>query len=386
MKIAIENVLFNQQDKRGIGTYLEKLADAMALQGDGDEFILFNYFFRDFERKSREVAAVERKNFSYCIRRFPQRWAEWLEWKAGVPIVGRLLPGGVDIYHGIETRLPRLSRKIKTVVTVHDIMLGLFPQWANRSCEIERSACRRADHLIAISENTRKDLVKTYGIPEEKITVIHYGMDHAVFFPIRDKDRLDEVRSRYRLPKRFLLSTGPFEPRRNTEGLLEVFGSLCKEEDLKDLHLVVPGRHNFYFDTVRRKISELRLDERVLLPGHIPHADLAAMYSLCDAFVYPSLYEGFGLTPLEALACGTPVVTSRVASIPEVVGDAAVLVDPKDSGDIKAAVLRVLRDNALRLELRARGPLRAKNFEWKTAAERTRALYRQIMGGKGGRS
>ncbi len=379
MKIAIENVLYNQRHKRGIGTYLEKLVDAMALQGDGDEFILFNYFFRDFERKRREVAAVERRNFSYCIRRFPQRWAEWLEWKAGFPIVGRLLPKGIDIYHAIETRLPSLSRRIKTVVTVHDIMLGLFPQWTTSSCEIQRSACRRADRLIAISENTRKDLVKTYGIPEDKITVIPYGMDHSVFHPIHDRHRLDEIRSRYRLPERFLLSTGPFEPRRNTEGLLEVFGSLIQEEALKGLHLVVPGRHNFYFGTIQRKISELRLDARVLLPGHIPHNDLAAMYVLSEAFVYPSFYEGFGLTPLEALACGVPVVTSRVASIPEVVGDAAVLVDPNDNGELKAAVLRVLRDRALRQELRRKGPLRARKFNWKTAAERTCALYRQLM-------
>lgn len=373
MRIVMENVVHDPQAKRGIGSYFQNLVEALSRQDDSNSYILFNYFFGDFEAKSLRVFSVDKKNFSNLIRRWPQRIVEFIEWRLGSRLIERLLPQDTGIYHAIETRLPHFGSKIKTVVTVHDLMADLFLPSGNRIGRIQRDACQRGDRLIAISENTRKDLIERYNVPKAKISLIYYGLDHRLFRPIADRAARDEVRRRYRLPERFLLGTGPFEARRNMEGLLAVFGELAGAH--KDLSLVLVGGRNFYFDRIAANIRELGLEARVHLPGHVPQQDLAVFYNLAEVFVYPSLYEGFGLTPLEALACAAPVITSRVSSIPEVVGDAALLIEPHDLSQLRSALTRILAEPALRQELAGRGPERAKRFSWETAAEQTRTVY-----------
>jgi glycosyltransferase involved in cell wall biosynthesis len=382
LKIVLENVVHSQRTKRGIGTYLQNLATSLAVQDPSNQYVLFNYFFRDFEVRKNEILTIDAPNFTNCVRRAPQSAVEFLEWERGVPVVDRLLPRDVQVYHAIESRLPRLNSRIKTVVTVHDLFAELFPQWFTGKAEtlqrLQRDACRRADRIIVISQNTRKDVQRLYAIADDRIDVIVYGMDHATFYPIENPERLRDARARYGLPERFLLSTGPFEPRRNTERLLEVFAALSADAAAKDLFLVLTGGANAYAEVLRRKIAELGIEKKVILPGHVPQSDLAALYRLAEIFVYPSLYEGFGLTPLEALACGAAVIASNASSIPEVVGEAAVLIDPTNAHEMKAAILRLLNDPRARTDLGARGPAQAKKFTWDAAAARTRDVYRTL--------
>ncbi len=299
---------------------------------------------------------------------------------------------GVVLFHATEHLLPRLST-VRTVFTLHDLIFLFHPEThkpLNRwflTLMMPRFL-RAADAIIAVSECTKRDAVRFYGIPEEKITVIYEGVSSR-FRPV-DPETVQAIRAKYGLPERFILYLGTIEPRKNLTVLLEALHHLLATcalqpaicDDLQpatcDLRLVVVGKKGWLYEGFFRRLRELGLEERVLFTGYVPDEDLPALYSAADLFVFPSLYEGFGLPVLEAMACGVPVVCSRTSSLPEVAGDAALLVDPTDIRALAAAMERILADQTLRATLRARGLARARCFTWEEAARRTLAVYRGL--------
>jgi glycosyltransferase involved in cell wall biosynthesis len=233
---------------------------------------------------------------------------------------------------------------------------------------------RAADAVIAVSECTKRDAIRFYRIPEEKITVIYEGVNPR--FRPASPEAIAAVRARYGLPERFILYVGTIEPRKNLTTLLEAFHHLLATYDLR---LVIVGKKGWLYERFFRRLRELGLENRVLFTGYVPDEDLPAIYSAADLFVFPSLYEGFGLPVLEAMACGTPVICSNTSSLPEVAGDAALLVDPTDARALTGAMEQVLTNERLWATLRAKGMERARGFTWEKAAYRTWEVYQQVI-------
>jgi glycosyltransferase involved in cell wall biosynthesis len=290
----------------------------------------------------------------------------------------RRLPA-CDIFHATDQLLPRL-RQARSVFTLYDVAFALRPETHTRpnrwflSLMIPRFL-RAADAVIAISECSKRDAVRLYGIEPSKIRVIYLAAD-ARFRPASPAAQA-AARSRYELPARYILFVGAIEPRKNLSMLLDAYAPLLNDDP--ELRLVIAGPYGWLYAPFLKRLDELGLRERVYFPGWVAGEDLPALYAAAEAFVYPSLYEGFGLPALEALACGTPVVCSDASSLPEVAGDAALLVAPEDAAGWTAALRRVLSDGTLRSEMRARGLRQAARFSWDKTARQTLAVYRELI-------
>jgi len=270
-----------------------------------------------------------------------------------------------------------LVRPPRTVVTIHDLGYLYFPQAHPplKGRELHWSTrwnTRTATRIIAISQATKEDLVRHYHVPPERIHVVHHGVE-ARFRPTLDAPAL----ARYGLPARYLLYLGTLQPRKNLERLLQAYASLPDDAP----PLVLAGPRGWYFERIAAAIAGLGLAERILLPGYIPDEDVPAVLSAAVALVFPSLYEGFGLPALEAMACGTPVIAAATSSLPEVVGEAGLLVDPLSVEEIAAAMRQVLEDAGLRAELRQRGMERARLFTWERCARETLAVLEEALAG-----
>jgi glycosyltransferase involved in cell wall biosynthesis len=293
-----------------------------------------------------------------------------------------------------QVELPRLAREAKAdvlhipgfdaplrspcpvVLSVHDLIGMLFPQslppvsrfywrrWLPRSV-------RWSDRIIAVSEHTRRDLVRLMGIPAERIEVVYHGVDET-FRPLDDRAVLEGVRRKYDLRPRIILYVGTLEPRKGLDTLIAAYHSLAADTPHE---LVIAGKKGWRTAPLSRQVRDLGLERRVRFTGYVPDEDLPWLYNLADLFVYPSRYEGFGLPPLEAMACGTPVICSNVASVPEVVGEAALMVQPDDAETLAGVMRGVLEDERRRTTMRARGIDRAKRFTWEATARRTVEIY-----------
>lgn len=289
---------------------------------------------------------------------------------------------GLDLLHSPALVGPMLGGR-PFVVTVHDLSYYLYPETfraANRSYLqlLGRQSVRRARRVIAVSQSTKDDLVKHYGLPATRVDVVYHGVDEA-FCPL-PAEEVATFRARQGLPERFLLFVGTLEPRKNVVRLVEAYAILPQTSP----PLVLVGGKGWFYEQVFRRVEELGLASRVHFAGYVPAADLPAWYNAAEVLVYPSLYEGFGLPLLEAMACGTPVISSTASSLPEVVGDAGLLVDPVDVEGLAAAMERVLRDASARERMRAAGLHRAQRFTWEDAARQTVASYRRALAREGG--
>ncbi len=311
----------------------------------------------------------------------PWRMVVWVGQLARVGF-DRLLPHGA-LFHATEHLLLPL-RSVPTVLTVHDLIFRHLPQhhkplnrwYLNLTLPL---FCRRATHIIAISECTRRDLMAAYDVTPGKITVIHEAADPR--FRPQPSDPVTAVRERYGLPPKYLLFVGTIEPRKNLTRLLHAFEALHDEQMTEAL--VVVGRRGWLCGDFFAELERSPVRDAVLLPGFVPDEDLPAVYAGAQALVFPSLYEGFGLPALEAMACGTPVACSNTASLPEVAGDAALYFDPGDEGSIIEALRPLLSDADLRRDLVDRGLQQAARFSWERAAAETQAVYRDVIEGAG---
>jgi glycosyltransferase involved in cell wall biosynthesis len=283
-----------------------------------------------------------------------------------------------DLLHALAFAGPkRIS--IPWIVTIYDLSFMKFPESFNAATRIYlayavRDSLRRADRVIAISESTKRDLVAHFGVKPNKVRVVYCGVDPA-FAPSRDSM---DIRTKYSLPDKFILFLGTIEPRKNIVRLIRAYARAKREAKLMH-RLVLVGARGRKYAEMDRAAQEERVENDVMFIGYAPQEEIAAWYRAADLFVYPSLYEGFGLPPLEAMAYGTPVVTSNASSLPEVVGDAALLVAPDDERALADAIVRAVSDRALREEMIARGIAQAKRFSWTRAARETVDLYREVL-------
>ena len=286
-----------------------------------------------------------------------------------------------DIIHLPNHHFARFAflRKNPYIVTVHDLVRFYFPFEPEKFTErlwlkLDIIGIRRASHIIATSQHTRNDLIKYMKIPPGRISVIYDGIDHNIFKP-------SDVALGF-LDKPYILYVGSERPRKNLGRLFEAFAMLKKEfPDLKLLKIGPVGRYDKFRRDSEKKLASLGITRQVAFVDYVSEPDLARYYSSARLLAYPSLYEGFGLPPLEAMACGCPVVTSNASSIPEVVGDTGITVDPHDTDALAQAIRRVLTDSKLRQDMIKKGLEQAKKFSWEKAAEQTLEVYNKVAAG-----
>lgn len=281
---------------------------------------------------------------------------------------------GVDVYHGVLNVMP-LASPAPSVVTIHDLSPFLFPQTFRRVNRTYtrwaiRVAARRAARILAVSEFTKQEIVRWLCVPPERVVVTYDAAD-ARFAP-PDRQELAAFRSKHGLPERFVLFLGTLEPRKNLTLLLDAYAMVASSLDAP---LLIAGSRGWLYEPVLARAEQLNLGDKLRFVGYVDQAEQHLWYAAATAFAFPSLYEGFGMPPLEAMACGTPVVVSSSSSLPEVVGDAGLVVPPDDPEELAEALHRVLTDAALREELRTRGLKQARRFSWRDTAERTLAVY-----------
>ncbi len=367
MQIGVDARLMHHQPA-GISRYTWHLLQAMAKLDQSDEFVVFQH------RRHREPL-INQANFRRCTLYSPvhSRLEQLL-----LPI--ELLRFRLDILHSTDF-IPPLHAPAPTVITVHDLAFLHWPHFLTKDSaayygQIDR-AVQRAKHIIVPSESTKQDLVGQLGVPQSKVSVIYEAAD-ASFVPLPIEATRREVCARYSLPPTFVLFVGTIEPRKNVSGLLHAFRHMLDNYTMSDVGLVIAGGRGWLYEEVVELVKKLNLERTTFLLGRIPDSDLHKLYVAARCHVHPAHYEGFGLPPLEAMACGTPTIVSNISSLPEVVGDAALLVDPKNQEELAVAMHRLLIDDELHAELSEKGLQRSRCFSWELAANKTLEVYRNV--------
>jgi glycosyltransferase involved in cell wall biosynthesis len=356
----------------GIGTYVRNLVHQLARIDRETEYVLL------CRPQDHAEIGVPGRNFRTVVEPAPPYS---LSEQIRIPMA--LRREHADLFHAPHYVLPPLIH-CRSVVTIHDCIHLMFPQYlpgrlAHGYARAQLwTAAHRSDRILTVSETSKLDILRRFRVPADKVTVVYNAIDERLSVPPVEED-FERVRARYQLKDPFALYVGNIKPHKNLERLIEAFHELRQETAFESLKLVIIGDEISRYQGLRRAVHRHKLHKHVRFFGFVPLETLAVLYRLASVFVFPSLYEGFGLPPLEAMYFGTPVVTSNVSSLPEVVGDAAILVDPYSPGSIADGMRRALKDEDLRAWLRERGMARAREFSWAQSVERIREVYGEVM-------
>ena len=378
MRIALDYTAGIRQGA-GVGQYVRSLVDAMLAQDANNKYTLITS-----GRPTKERSFPTADNVRGRSVFIPDRYLNilWYRWR--VPLYANYFTGPADIYHGLDFGLPPLRGKMHKIVTVYDLAFLAHPETAVPSLaaylkKVVPEAVAAADAVAAISHATKQTLIEYYKAPEEKITVIPCGVAPH-FRRITDPALLEATRRKFELERPLVLSVGTLEPRKNHLGLIKAFYEVQKSKESSAM-LALAGGQGWLYEETQRMVTELKLENKVRFLGRVSELELITLYSLADVFAFPSFFEGFGIPPLEAMACGAPVITSNTSSLPEVAGDAAILVDPHDTHAIADAITRVLEDEQLREELRQKGYLQAQRYTWSRSAGKMLSVYQKLYRG-----
>jgi glycosyltransferase involved in cell wall biosynthesis len=368
------------RQRGGIGRYTRELFRALIRLDPQDEFVLF-YSHERNEYPGKLFPGV--KNVVERPLGISDRWLTAMWFRLHLPIPIDLATGPVDIFHFPDFVLPPLRRG-RAVVTVHDLSFLLHPETADDGLRnyLERAlppALRNADFVVVDSANTQNDVICLLDADPERVEVVYPAVDGRFRPMAHDDGQLGAIRHKYNLNYPFILNQNVIEPRKNIPRLIEAYGRLRR--DLGVTHrLVIGGGLGWMYESVFQAVEEFNLSDSVVFLGYVPDDDLPALYNLADLFVYPSLYEGFGIPALEAMACGTPVVASNTSSLPEAVGDAGLMVRPTDVEGLADAMAHLITDPGLNEDLSRRGLERARLFSWEASAEKVLGIYRRFVG------
>jgi glycosyltransferase involved in cell wall biosynthesis len=364
--------------RTGVGAYTFNLIQHLSRLDRENRYVLF---YSHHLNVRPNIPKIENPNFESRFFRIPNKLLN-LSWGTiKLPKIDWLV-GEVDLYHSPNYNLNVLARG-KSVMTIHDLNFLAYPRFTISSCKWHyafkiKSYARKVDAIIADSFSTKDEIIKYLKIPEDKIRVIHLGCSGS-FQPLPASERLGETEEKFKIKGDYILCVGTLEPRKNLKGLIQAY---AQSRAKKDFLLVLAGGKGWKYEHIFRLVDKLQLQERVIFTGYVEEADLPGLYQGASLFVYPSLYEGFGLPPLEAMACGLPVIVSHTTSLPEVVGDAGVYVDPNDVEQIAFSIDTVLSDSELRRTLIQRGLERVGLFSWEKTAKETLRLYEQVVEGR----
>jgi len=361
----------------GIGRYAINLIRAMAKKINNDksiEIVLFSG-----PQTQLDLLALDNINI-FVSNRMMKVQSSLVRSLLFFPII--LPQEKVDVFHGLYLpTLPFFIKRGKLVITIHDLISLIHPEfftWKHRKIMnfLLPKMLASADKIIADSYSTQRDLSRFLKVHDEKITVIHLGLDER--FKPDSFPHVEKIKKRYSIEGDYILFVGVLEPRKNIERILEALAILKKTGKIQGKKLVVAGETGWLYKGIFKKVQELNLEKEVIFTGFVDGAELPALYSGALFFVYPSLYEGFGFPVLEAMACGTPVITSNVSSLPEVAGDAAILINPHHVEELAWQMERLFEDKELREELKKKGLERSKSFSWEKTAMKTLEVYKEL--------
>jgi glycosyltransferase involved in cell wall biosynthesis len=369
MRIAIDARGINWYRGTGIGTYTDKVLRYLLKMDIENYYHIYwsgeNY--EDFKSKNTDIIIASKKHHRF----FEQ-----------VYFPNNLKNSNIDIYHvpqngiGINENI-----KCKKITTIHDLIPYIMPETVGRGYLIKflkevPKAIELSHAIITVSEWSKQDILKFFPIDKDKIFVTPLAAED-MYKPMDKEKCKDFLSKNYNINKPFILYIGGFSPRKNVKSLITAFQNIYKDLN-KDYNLVIVGATKDQGEYLNKFSSNLEFASKIIFTGFAPEEHLPILYNGCDVFVYPSLYEGFGLPPLEAMNCGAPVITSNLTSIPEVVKDAGILINPYNENELSSAILTLLNSENLQNEYRKRGLQRAQNFSWSKTAEKTLEVYKKV--------
>jgi len=383
MKILIDIRPLMDEKYSGVSEYVIRLLSALFEIDKTNQYILFcNALHNVAER----LPKFDQPNVKIVVTHIPNKIFNYVMlWPFGRPYFDKLVKDKVDIFFMPHLHLAAISANVKSVLTIHDLSFLVNKQWFNWRKNIwhwfinVQRLTRRFDKVIAVSYNTKKDLVDLCKIDSTKISVIHSGIDSAFKKIAVADDQLQKVKAKYNLAKPFILFLATIEPRKNIEGLVKAFEILKVKGNYPDLKLVLVGARGWKSEPIIARINSSSFKDDIIELDYVDSADRPYIYNLASVFAYPSFYEGFGFPPLEAMACGVPVVASASSSLLEIVGDAGILVDPYNPAAIATGLETVLSDTVLAASLGIRGQERAKQFSWEKAAGEYLGVFEKLI-------
>jgi glycosyltransferase involved in cell wall biosynthesis len=380
LRIAIDYTSAINQNA-GIGRFVRSLVASVVEIDTTDNFLLLHAA----PNPGRHPTYPNGANVSRRVLRVNERLMNIVWHRLQLPLPADWLTGPVDLFHSPDFVMPPV-RAARSILTVHDLAFLLYPECADARLRayLEKTVPRsvqRADYVVADSENTRNDVICLLGVPPERVTVVPGGVDPS-FQPVDDPERLAAIRRTIGLDETtpYILFIGVIEPRKNLVGLIEAFDVLKSRRPLPH-KLVVVGRRGWLSEGTMERAERSPYRDEIIFPGFIPDGELASLYSAAETFAFPSHYEGFGLPVLEAMACGTPVVASRASSLPEIVGDAGMQVDPDEPERLASALELLALNPEMRADFRDRGIARAATFTWEAAAQIMVDVYHKVAAG-----
>ena len=367
MKIGIDARYANRELSEGFAVVIFNLIKNLTRIDLKNKYILY------FDKPLRRDIFLNQVNFKFKVIQAPLFWTN-----LRLPLE-LMLSDKPDIFF-FPAQYISWYRPFKTVVIIYDLAFLQFPQCfetKNRILLTKLTAysAKYADKIITCSHSTKSDIIKFYKISPDKISVIYWGVDEE-FTPIKDYHSIEKVKTKYNI-KNYILYTGVLQPRKNLIRLIEAFNVLKNEKNL-DLMLVISGKKGWFYDKIFQRVEKLKLNKDVIFTDYVSKEELQLLINGAEVFILPSLYEGFGLPLLEAMACGTPVITSNVSSMPEVVGDAGILINPYSIEEISKAINNILTDRQLRETMVNKGLERAKLFPWGNAARETLKVFEEV--------
>lgn len=371
MRIGIDARIYGP-DFTGIGRYVHELISNLLEIDDENEYVLFmnSPEYEDFTPPNKRVTKVLANARHYS---FSEQFTFWL----------MLRKQKIDLMHFTHFNAPILYTR-PSIVTIHDLTLHFYPGKKMTSLYrrlayqlVIKSVTRHASRVIAVSENTKKDLIELTKVPSRKIEVIYEGVNPE-FKEVTKRSVLSDIKKKYGIVKPFILYTGVWRSHKNLVNLIKAFSYLKRDENF-DGQLVITGKEDPLYVEVKSTIQNLGLEGDIVFTDMVPEVDLPALYSAATVYVFPSLYEGFGLPPLEAMACGTPVAASKAACIPEICGEGnAIFFDPYDPTDISDSVMKIWVNESLQQELISKGRERVKDFSLRKMAKEVLKMYHEV--------
>lgn len=362
-------------ERSGTSVYINNLIKHLTKTDQINEYILYPFFFYHFNSNYHNFDPVLPPNFRIFGNKIPSKFMEWLWKKSRIP--KRWYLPRVDVFHATTFTIPPVYMYKKLIVTIYDTTFYTHPQFhkvdtIHHCMNATKEAVKKADTIIAISENTKNDLVRYFDCPKDKIVVTPLAAE-SIFFKKVSKENKKINLNKYQLFKPFIFHLGSLEPRKNTLGLIKAYLLLPKQFQEK-YDLVISGDEGWSNDSIMRLINQNKKEQHIRFLGYIPTEDLPTFYQSAMCFVYPSFYEGFGIPPLEAMASSCPVLTSNISSLPEVCKDSALYCNPFDIEDMSNNILRMLKqDNFINLE---KLKINASKFKWEKTILNTLSIYK----------
>lgn len=375
MKIGLE-IQSILKDKTGVGWYTQKI-----IENFNNSEIEFEGYGFNFLNRNDIKEELEHLNFNCKINNFIPYSIYRRIWKF-IPIsYNTLFNSDVDIYHFFNYIVPpKINGKV--IVTVYDMVYKVYPETMTKrnyerlDKELKRSV-DRADKIITISKNSKKEIVKFLDVDEAKIEIVYPGIDKNLYFKDYNDEDIKRVRNKYNLPLKYILYLGTLEPRKNIIRIIDAYAALKNQID-ENICLVIAGKKGWMYEDIFNKVDTYGLKDDVIFTGYVDEKDKPIIYKMSKVFIFPSLYEGFGMPVLEAMAAGVPVITSNTSALPEVVGDAGILVNPYDILEIANSLKKILEDSQIRLQLIEKGLKQSLKFSWKKSAEKLLEIYKEV--------